>query len=137
MHAPIADGRRPRAPSSEHPRSIADADAVLVVAKASTAASLDAERRAGVEAEPAEPQHARAEQHERDVGRRVRLGHEVDRRRPSTSAPASAAKPGRHVHDRAAREVEHAPAAQEAVGVPRPVRQRPVDDEREQHMKSR
>ena len=31
---------------------------------------------------------------------------------------------GRHVHDRAAGEVEHAPLVQEAVRVPRPVRQR-------------
>ena len=41
-------------------------------------------------------------------------------------------QPRRHVHDGAAGEIEHAPLPEEAVGVPRPMRQRRVDEEREQ-----
>ena len=54
----------------------------------------------------------------------------------------SAAGPGRsrrqrreargHVHDRAAGEVEHAPLPQEALRMPRPMRQRAVDEDAEQ-----
>ncbi len=41
-------------------------------------------------------------------------------------------KAGRHVHDGAAGKVEHAPLVQEAVRVPRPVRERGIDEDREQ-----
>ena len=129
MQAPRADGFVPRIQSKNIQPSIAAAEAVLVVAKAIAAVPLAAERRAGVEAEPAEPEHAGAEQDERDVGRdvRSRLARWI-LRRPRTIAPARAAKPGRHVDDRAAGEVHHAPLVEEAVGVPGPVGQRAVDE---------
>ena len=60
---------------------------------ACAAMPLAAERGAGVEAEPAEPQDAGAEQRERQRVRRHRVLAASPRRVPSTSTTASAAMP--------------------------------------------
>ena len=75
-HAPRACGRA--AMSKKIQASIAAAEAVLVVRERQRRRLVGRQRRARVEAEPAEPQHARAEQHERDVGRRVRFASPRD-----------------------------------------------------------
>ena len=131
--APMALGLRPRSQSNAIHPSIAAAEAVFVVAKASVAVASAAERRARVEAEPAEPQHAGAEQHERQVGWRCGSLSGWPRRRPSTIAPASAAKPADMCTTVPPAKSSTPQLAQEAVRVPRPVRQRRVDEQAEQH----
>ena len=133
MQAPRAEGLRPRIASKNIQASIAAADAVLVVANASAAVLVGRQRRPRVEAEPAEPEHARAEQHERDVGGHV-LAAVVEQPAPAEDERArQRGEARRHVDDGAAGEVEHAPLAQEAVGMPRPVRERAVDEQAEEH----
>ena len=97
---------------------------VVVNARPRNRAGRD--RAAGVEAEPAEPEQAGAEQRERDVVREDRLPREVlaradhDRRDKRGHA-------GVDVDDRAAREVERAHLRQPAAA-PDPVRDRAVDE---------
>ena len=69
------------------------AGASIVVVNASAAMALAAERAAGVEAEPAEPEQAGAEQRERHVVRQQRLTPCSRCRLPTTSAATSAATP--------------------------------------------
>ena len=89
-------------------------------------------RRAGVEAEPAEPEHAGAENHERDVGRVVALVGEMALPATQDHRSGQRREARRHVHHRPAGEVHHAPLVQDPVGMPRPVRQRRVDEQAEQ-----
>ena len=93
-----------------------------VVAKASAGGLAGGERAAGIEPEPAEPEQAGAEQHERHVVRQQRRLLEVapladdDRRDQRRDA-------GIHVHHGAAGEVERAHVGQPAAA-PHPVRDR-------------
>ena len=91
--------------------------------------AVGGERRARVEAEPADPQEAGADQGEDEVVRRHRLlavaGALADHQAGDEAGDA-----GVDVDDGAAREVEHARVEEEAVRLPDPVRDRRVDDER-------
>ena len=80
--------------------------------------SVAGERRAGVEAEPAEREDERAEHDHRDVvaGNGIgacRLASYLPMRGPRILAPTSAITPPGHVHDRAAGEVDVAVAEAE------------------------
>ena len=86
------------------------------------------QRAAGVEAEPAEPQQARAEEHERHVVRDDR-GLPVSLPLPDGDDRGQRRNGRVHVHDGAAGEVERAHVGQPATA-PDPVRDRAVDDER-------
>jgi hypothetical protein len=87
------------------------------------------QRRAGVEAEPAEPEHARAEQHVRDVGRLMRLVGDVALPPAQHEGARQRGEARRHVDDGAAGEVQHAHSAAGALRVPRHVCQGRVDDQ--------
>ena len=90
------------------------------------------ERAAGVEAEPAEPEQAGADEHVGDVGGRVALALGVVLALAECDGAGEGGDTGRHVDDGSAGEVEHAPLAEEAVRVPGPVADRGVDQEREE-----
>ena len=92
----------------------------------------DAERRAGVEAEPPEPEDDHAERDERHVvaGDRVRLavGAELPDARPEQQRTGERGERALVVHDRRAGEVLHAAREEPAVRVPDPVRDDRVDE---------
>ena len=132
MQAPRAEGFLPRNQSKKIQPSMAAALAVLVVAKATAAVPLAARRTAGVEAEPAEPEHAGAQEHVRDVGRRDAPLLHVPRPRPSTIAPASAANPADMCTTVPPAKSFTPQLKKRPSGVPRHVRQRAVDQEAEQ-----
>ncbi len=94
------------------------------------------ERRAGVEAEPADPQQPRADHGQRQRMRRHRFLQMADAR-PGERDPDQARDAGIDVHHRAAGEVDRAEPEQQPVRRPHHVRQRRVDDrqpqQREQH----
>ncbi len=93
MQAPIADGLRPRTMSKNTQPSIAAAEAVLVVANASTATSLAAS--ADPALKPNQPNHSMpvpSRTYGMLAGSCGSLAMWVWRR-PRTSAPASAARP--------------------------------------------
>ena len=62
----------------------------------------------------------------------MRLLLAVDLAAPEDERAGERREAGRHVDDRAAGEVEHAPLAEQALRMPRPVRQRTVDEQAEQ-----
>ena len=132
MQAPIADGFLPRTQSMNIHAIIAAAEAVLVVAKARTAVGEAAR------AEPAlKPNHPNHSMPVPRITKGMWAGTCVSPsrwlcRRPSTQRAGQGGQPRGHVDDRAAGEVEHAPLPEEALRVPGPVRQRRVDEEREQ-----
>ena len=111
--------------------SAAAAAPVLVATNALTAEAVGLERAAGVEAEPAEPQQARAHHGHGQVVRLHRL-------MPVALAPAEHDRAHQRrdargdVHDGAAREVERALALQPAAVAPHPVGERVVDERRPQ-----
>ena len=101
---------------------VAAAAAVLVTRSALAAMPSAAELGAGVEAEPAEPQEARAEDGHRDV---VRLHPvTVDDALADEQGDDQGGNAGRGVDDRAAGEVERARLEEPAVTRPDPVRDR-------------
>ena len=104
--------------------------ASIVVVKASAGDAVGGERAAGVEAEPAEPEQAGAEQRERHVVRQQRrrpiVAPRADHHRRHQRGDA-----GVDVDDGAAGEVERAHLGQPAAA-PDPVGDRRVDDERPQ-----
>ena len=116
---------------------IAAADAVFVVAKSQHRGAVRRERGSGIEAEPSEPQHAGAEDDERNVRWDVRFAREVALPPPQDMRAGERGQTRGHVHHGAAGEIEHAPLAQEPLRMPRPVRERRVDDEAEKHTNSR
>ena len=129
-----AEGRRLLAhhPVPEHPAEHGRGRGGVRGGEGHGGRAVGPQGRAGVEAEPPEPEHARAEQHERDVGRGVGVVIDVALAAPEEEGPGEGGEAGRHVDDRAAREVLHAPLVQEALGVPGPVGQRRVDHQAEQ-----
>ena len=119
----------------EHPRHHRRGAGGVGVEERLDRGAVRRQRRAAVEAEPAEPQHRRAEDDERDVrrqGRRIwRLGAAAEEERARERRHA-----GGGVHDDAPREVVDADAHQvveESVRMPRPVRERAVDEHAEEH----
>ena len=116
-----AASRRPASP----------AGASIVVVKASAGDAVGRERAAGVEAEPAEPQQAGAEQRERHVVRQQRRRLDSRGACPTHQRGDQRGDAGVDVHDRAAGEVERA-HLREPAAAPHPVRDRAVDDERPQ-----
>ena len=107
---------------------VAAAAAVLVTMKALAARPFGRDRRAGIEAEPAEPQQARAEDGHRHVVRLHRLA--VDGAAADEQGDDQGRDAGADVDDGAAGEVERAELEQPAVGRPDPVGQRRVDEDR-------
>ena len=92
----------------------------------------DAERRAGIESEPAEPEDDRPEHGVRHVVARDRVGTSVAAElpdpRPEQERTRERSERALVVHDRGAGEVLHAFAEQPAAGVPDPVRRDRVDE---------
>ena len=101
------------------------------VGEEADAAEVDAERRAGVEPEPAEPQDDHAERGERHVVARDRLRLPVDEladARPEEQRSGEPRERALVVDDRRAGEVLHALREQPAVRAPDPVRHEGVDE---------
>ncbi len=86
---------------------------------------------AGVEAEPAHPQHARARHRQAQVEGLEGLAP-IAAARPEEVRAYQAADAGVDVHHRAAREVERTELRQPAARLPHPVRDRRIDEERPQ-----
>ena len=91
--------------------------------------AVGADGAAGIEAEPAEPEEAGAEDRHRHV---MRLGGRLDQAGAATDVQGrdQCGDAAREVDDRAAGEVEHAEAEEPAVGRPDPVGDRRVDEGR-------
>ena len=132
MQAPRADGLRPRSQSKKIQPSIAAAEAVLVVAKASAAGPLAASAEPALK--PNQPNHSMPVPSSTNgmLAGVVRLLRQVDLAAAEDHRAGQRREARRHVHDRAAREVEHAPLCEEALGVPGPVGQRRVDEQAEE-----
>ena len=91
--------------------------------------TVGGKRGAGVEPEPAEPQQADAEQHERQVVRTHRLGLET-RSAGRGPAPGPGRRAGDDLDHQAAGVVECADLREPAVRIPHPVRDGDVDEQR-------
>ena len=131
-HAPSADGLWPRIPSKKIHASAADADAVFVVANA-IAACPDADS-AEPALKPNQPNHSMPVPRMTNgmFAGRVRFAAHMGLAAAEDDRAGQRREAGRHVDDRAAREVEHAQLVQEALRMPRPVRERRVDEDAEQ-----
>ena len=109
--------------------SAAMAAAMLVTTKAEAARPLAPRALTGIEAEPAEPEQAGAEDGHRQV---VRLDRRLDQ--PGAAAEDQRGDQGRdaarEMDDGAAGEVERAEVEQPAIGRPDPVGERGVDEGR-------
>ena len=131
MHAPIADGFRPRIMSNaSSPASPPPTPCSSWRTRARPA--VGRQRRARVEAEPAEPEHARAEHDERNVRRGVGRRRREHLRRPRTIAPASAANPADMCTTVPPAKSRTPHLRRKPVRVPGPVRERAVDEEAEE-----
>ena len=86
------------------------------------------EGRPRVEAKPSEPQQSGSQNHKRDVRRGLFLLNPP----PQEQRPCQRRASRRHVHHRAAGEIEHAPRAKQSLRVPSHVAERWVHHQREQ-----
>ncbi|EMP78607.1 PilL protein [Burkholderia pseudomallei MSHR1043] len=118
-------------PFGEHPAERGARGGDLRRQHREAGAAVRGHRGARVEAEPAHPQHRATDQRQHQVVRRHRFAAVADAL-AEHEARHEARDAGVDVHDRAAREVEHAVRRQPARRLPDHVRDRHVDDQRPQ-----
>ena len=123
---PSTDGLRRVAHSIARPGQRAGAGGKMRRRDRHHRARIGAKRRAAIEAEPADPQHAGADHREREVVRRQVLGA-VALALAEHLCRDQAADAGGQMHHEAAGEIEHAHGGEEAAA-PDPMRQRHIDE---------